>query len=76
MSGELHARTLRVMAMMHEAKALKLRLEASMVDAAASMRAFADEWQGCMDNELATHPDMAELNVQMDSWYLADGMGA
>jgi aminoglycoside phosphotransferase (APT) family kinase protein len=72
MSDELRARTLRVLATMHEVEALKLRLEASMVEAAASMRAFVDGWQACMDHDLATHPDMAELNVQMDAWYTAD----
>jgi hypothetical protein len=61
---------LRILAIGHEAKAAHLRLEATMVEAAASMKAFADGMQECVDHDLATHPDLAELNVQMDSFYL------
>ncbi|MBW4813158.1 hypothetical protein [Rhodococcus qingshengii] len=63
------ARLLRLRAQWHDMQAEALRLSAAMTDTAASMRRFAEAFQDGIDHELATHPDLAELNIQMDSFY-------
>ena len=60
---------LRAMAMQAEMEAAKLRFAAAAVRAGAAMRAFAEAYQDGFDTEVAQHPDLAELNVQMDSFY-------
>ncbi|OZE13365.1 hypothetical protein CH249_01890 [Rhodococcus sp. 05-2255-3B1] len=60
---------LRAMAMQAEMEAAKLRFAAAAVRASAAMRAFAEAYQDGFDAEVAQHPDLAELNVQMDSFY-------
>lgn len=64
---------LRLRALLHEMEAWRLRLAATAIKATASMREFADAWNEAFAEELAEHPDMAELNVQLDARYSFDG---
>lgn len=43
--------------------------------ASSALRAFGVAFQTSNDQELAQHPDMAELNVQMDGFYGDDSRG-
>lgn len=72
MSDELQPRLLRLLAMMHEAKAKERRLKADTAEAAESIRKLADSMQEGFDRDVASHPDLAELNVQMDAFYPAE----
>lgn len=65
----IEARLLRLRAQQHDMQAAALRLSAAMADATAAMRRFAESFQEGIDHDLATHPDLAELNIQMDSFY-------
>lgn len=63
-------------AAMHRVLAGRLRLWAADQDLAAtavlatrSMRRFADAMNNSVQQEVAAHPDLAELNVQMDGYY-------
>jgi len=69
---QFRVRMLRLRASAHEKHASFLRMQAKMVEATAAMRAFEESLQEAMDEEVATHPDLAELNVQMDGFYAED----
>lgn len=69
MSAEARAALLRFAASTFDRAAAQLRLAASATIAADKMRQFAKQMQAANDYELATHPDLAELNVQMDGLY-------
>lgn len=69
MSDDIRPRLIRVLAHVHEVKAAKLRLEAAMIETAAKFRAFTDLYQSGFDDELASHPDLAEVNVMLDGYY-------
>lgn len=69
MSDDIRPRLIRVLAHMHEAKAAELRMEAAMIGTAAKFRAFTDAYQSGFDDELASHPDLAEVNVMLDGYY-------
>lgn len=63
-------------AAMHRVLAGRLRLVAAEQDLAAtavlatrSMRRFAEAMNSSVRQEVAAHPDLAELNVQMDGFY-------
>ena len=65
-----------VRAALHRAAAIRLRIAAGVHDIASkaalaerSMRQFADAWNASVAREVAEHPDLAELNVQMDGFY-------
>lgn len=45
-------------------------IESIAIRAGAAMRAFAEAYQCGFNTEVAEHPDLAELNIQMDSFYL------
>jgi len=66
---EIEAAWLRVEASAHEFQAATLRMRASMVTASAALRGFVSAMQEGYDQELAEHPDLAELNVMMDGYY-------
>lgn len=59
----------RARASMHRALAARDDLLATVTETAASMRKFVAAMQAGFDNEAATHPDLAELNVQLDGYY-------
>ena len=44
-------------------------LNESAQEASVAMQGFADAWQAGIDSDIAHHPDLAELNVQMDGFY-------
>ena len=63
-------------AAMHKAMAIQLRMAAATHELAAtaaiaerSMRQFVDTWNASVAREVAEHPDLAELNVQLDGYY-------
>lgn len=63
-------------ASLHRIMAGRLRLEAAKHDVAAkaalatrSMHQFVDAWNAGVARDVAEHPDLAELNVQMDGFY-------
>lgn len=63
------SRELKFLAMMHQMEAAKLRLAAACADAGEAMHQMADVMQQGYDTDVATHPDLAELNVQLDGFY-------
>ncbi|MYW49604.1 hypothetical protein [Streptomyces sp. SID161] len=66
---ELQARRLRIMAALHRKKAAELEVAAEAALATRSMRRFADAWNAGVARDMAEHPDLAELNVQLDGFY-------
>ncbi|MFE6412524.1 hypothetical protein ACFVOR_36955 [Streptomyces sp. NPDC057837] len=63
-------------AAMHKAMVIRLRMAAAAHELAAttaiterSMRQFVDTWNSSVAREVAEHPDLAELNVQLDGYY-------
>lgn len=66
----------RVSAGMTDIEVARLRLEIAADEASGAMRDFAAAWEAIdlrdrLDEaeEVATHPDLVELNVTMDGWY-------
>lgn len=70
--GQRRAFLLRVQAMQHRMTAAQLELGATMAEAGESIRKWGAAMQAMYDAEVAEHPDLAELNVQMDGWYTPD----
>lgn len=66
---ELHARRLRLLAAYYRAKAAELDMAAQAALAARSLRQFAEAWDKGVAQDIAEHPDLAELNVQLDGYY-------
>lgn len=66
---ELRARKLRILAGLYRNKAAELDMAAEAVLASRSMRQFAEAWDAGIAQDVANHPDLAELNVQMDGFY-------
>lgn len=69
MSAQERAAFLRVGAWRLEVTAARMRLEAEVLLVAEQMRMFAEAWLICESREVATHPDVAELNVFCDGFY-------
>lgn len=74
MSG--HVDPYKVRAAMHRIMAGRLRVAAAEQDLAASavlatqsMKRFADAMNASVAQEVAQHPDLAEINVQLDGFY-------
>ena len=66
-------------AAMHQAEAIKHRLAASIHEAGVAMARLAKALhdtnahiEASVAEEVATHPDLAELNVQLDGFYGED----
>lgn len=66
----------RVSAGMTDIEVARLRLEIAADEAAGAMRDFAAAWEAIdlrdkleEAEEVATHPDLVELDVTMDGWY-------
>lgn len=72
---ELQARRLRILAGLYRKKAAELDMAAEAALATRSMRRFAEAWDAGIAQDVAQHPDLAELNVQLDSFYGEDGAG-
>jgi len=71
---ELQAQRLRILAGLHRGRAAELDMAAEAALATRSMRCFADAWNAGIAQDVAQHPDLAELNVQLDGFY-SDGVG-
>lgn len=66
---ETRARLLRALAQAHRVRAAALDAEAEAVLATRSMRVLADVITEAEARDIAEHPDLAELNVQLDNRY-------
>ncbi|HTE57068.1 MAG TPA: hypothetical protein VK698_39715 [Kofleriaceae bacterium] len=66
---EFWERAHRLKAAAHRAAAAREDMAAEMVKATKPMRNFAAIMQGGFDRDLGMHPDLAELNVQLDGYY-------
>ncbi|MGW4028229.1 hypothetical protein ACWEFL_02735 [Streptomyces sp. NPDC004838] len=66
---ELRARLLRLLAAQHRARAAELEMAAAATLATRSMRRFVEVVTEAEAREIAEHPDLAELNAQMDGYY-------
>lgn len=66
---ELRARQLRILAGLHRKRAAELDMMAEAGLAARSMRQLVDVLTEAEVREIAEHPDLAELNVQLDGYY-------
>lgn len=67
--AEIRAALLRHMAHRHRAYAAYLDTLAACVKATASAQALTEAFRRSEALEMAEHPDLAELNVQMDGYY-------
>jgi len=63
------ARLLRLLAARAEVAAAQLRMQANVVELAGATRRFAACWAESEAREFASHPDLVELNVQLDGYY-------
>lgn len=66
---ELRARQLRILAGLHRKRAAELDMAAEAALATRSMRRFVELLTESEVRELAEHPDLAELNVQLEGFY-------
>jgi hypothetical protein len=66
---ELQAQRLRILAGLYRKKAAELDMAAEAALASRSMRKFVDAWNAAVAQDIAQHPDLAELNVQLDGFY-------
>lgn len=66
---ELQARRLRILAGLYRKRAAELDMAAEAALASRSMRRFADAWNAGIAQDVAEHPDLAELNVRLDGFY-------
>ncbi|NGO75417.1 hypothetical protein G6045_06960 [Streptomyces sp. YC504] len=66
---ELRARQLRILAGLHRKRAAELEMAAQAGLAARSMRKLTELLTEAEVREIAEHPDLAELNVQLDGFY-------
>ncbi|MEV6833786.1 hypothetical protein AB0N17_04565 [Streptomyces sp. NPDC051133] len=69
---ELRARQLRILAGLHRKRADELDRAAEAALATRSMRRLAELLTEAEVRELAEHPDLAELNVQLEGFYGED----
>ncbi|MFI6986050.1 hypothetical protein ACIBSV_46860 [Embleya sp. NPDC050154] len=66
---EARAALFRILAARARVAAAQFELAAEVASATASMRECATAIQRSYDAEVAAHPDLAELDVQLDSYY-------
>lgn len=66
---EFWARMYRFRASMLRALTARDEMMATTIDAATSMRHFAEAMRASEAKEVAEHPDLAELNLQLDGYY-------
>lgn len=67
--AEIRAAFLRHMADRHRAYAAVFDVAAACAKATASARRLTEAFQRSEAREVAAHPDLAELNVQLDGYY-------
>ena len=67
--AELQAARLRHMADRHRAYAAIFDVAAACAKATASAQRLTEAFQRSEAREMAGHPDLAELNVQLDGYY-------
>lgn len=48
---------------------VKQGLEKAAATAGPALQKMAEAWDGACAQEVAEHPDLAELNVQLDGYY-------
>lgn len=68
---ELRAHMHRIAAGRLRVAAAEQDMAASAILAARSMKQFTEAFNAGVARDVAEHPDLAELNVQMDSFYSA-----
>jgi len=68
-SDEIRARLHRIMAGRLRVAAAEQDAFAAIVELGASMRRLAEVMTAGDARDVATHPDLAELNVQCDGYY-------
>lgn len=68
---ELRARLHRIAAERLRVAAAEQDMAAAAVMATKAMKDFTNVWNAGIARDVAEHPDLAELNVQMDSFYSA-----
>ncbi|WP_199546604.1 hypothetical protein [Streptomyces sp. N35] len=66
---ELRARQLRILASLHRKRAAELEMTAQAGLAVRSMRKLTETLTEAEVRQIAEHPDLAELNVQLDGFY-------
>ncbi|MDT0472994.1 hypothetical protein RM863_12755 [Streptomyces sp. DSM 41014] len=66
---KLNARMLRLAAAAHRKRAAELDMAAAAAEAAGSFENFARFLTEAEAREVAQHPDLAELNIRLDSLY-------
>lgn len=66
---ELCARMHLIAAAGHRAAAARHEMAAAAVAASKSLRQLADAWNAGIARDVAEHPDLAALNLQMDGFY-------
>ncbi|MBD0743570.1 hypothetical protein [Streptomyces sp. CBMA152] len=69
---EIRARVLRILAKRHRLRAAALEASAEMVLTTRSIERFMNLLTEAEARDVAEHPDLAELNVQLDGFYSAD----
>ncbi|MFE2973410.1 hypothetical protein [Streptomyces sp. NPDC059258] len=69
LNPELQARMHRIAAAQYRAAAAEQEMLAVMVTTAASLQALGRLMVEAEAYEIAHHPDLAELNVQLDGFY-------
>ena len=57
------------MAALHQKKAAELNMAAEAALATRSMQRLVDAWNAGVAQDIAQHPDLAELNAQLDGFY-------
>ncbi|MCX5285951.1 hypothetical protein [Streptomyces sp. NBC_00198] len=65
----LRARLLRLLASAHRKRAAELDMAAAAAEAGGAMQHLADIITAGEARDIAEHPDLAELNVQLDGFY-------
>jgi len=68
-SDEFWARMYRFRASTLRALAARDEMFAKVIEAGTAARKFAEAWVDSEAREVAEHPDLAELNVQLDGFY-------
>jgi hypothetical protein len=66
---EFWIRVFRLRAQAHRRAAAMDELNATALAATRPMRHFVEAFRAAEAREVAEHPDLAELNVQLDSYY-------
>lgn len=69
---DLAYRAARIRAAYFRYQAQVAEVEASVIKAGAAMKRLAKAIQVGTDRDVAEHPDLAELNVQLDGFYGED----